>query len=38
MKYYGSVNPHDCDMSFEKIERLPTVVVFEKKTSKAGTN
>ena len=31
MKYYGSVNPHDCDMSFEKFERLPTVVVFEKK-------
>ena len=28
MKYYGSVIPHDWDVSFEKFGGLPTVVAF----------
>ena len=28
LKYYGSVIPHDWDMSFEKFPGLPTVVAF----------
>ena len=30
MKYYGSVIPHDWDVSFEIIGGLPTVVAFQK--------
>ena len=30
IEYYGTVIPHDGDMSFEKFRGLPTVVAFWK--------